>query len=109
MRRPARKLRKRQTEAERRLWQRLRNRRLGGYKFRRQHPIGRFIVDFGCLEKRLVVEVDGGQHSWRVEDDALRTSKLEASGFMALRFWNNDVLGRMDEILGAIHAKLEER
>jgi very-short-patch-repair endonuclease len=101
----ARRLRQSSTEAERRLWSALRDRRLSRYKFRRQHPIGNFIVDFVCTEYRLAIEVDGGQHA---DDtvDARRTDRLQSQGWRVIRFWNNDVLantaGVVDTILRAL-------
>ncbi len=88
----ARALRRAETRAERRLWSRLRDRRLGGHKFRRQHPIGPYVVDFLCTEKWLAVEVDGGQHAARGTSDQARTCWLEARGIRVVRFWNNEVL-----------------
>jgi primosomal protein N' (replication factor Y) len=79
------------TDAERRLWSMLRGNRLAGYKFRRQHPIGPFIVDFACIEQQLVIEADGGQHADN-EADQRRTEWLEGHGWRVMRFWNNDVL-----------------
>jgi very-short-patch-repair endonuclease len=67
-------------------------RQVDGLKFRRQHPLGSYIVDFVCLEKRLIVELDGGQHAEQVNSDTERTAWLEAHGFRVLRFWNHDVL-----------------
>src|SRR5665213_3352596 len=87
----ARELRQTMTDAERRLWSVLRDRRLLGYKFRRQRPIGPFIVDFACIERRLVIEADGGQHADN-EADARRTAWLERHGWRVVRFWNNDIL-----------------
>ena len=84
-----RELRKNPTEAERSLWKELRFRQIGGYKFRRQQPLGDYIVDFVCFEKRLVVEVDGKQHSEQIEHDFKRDEWLKAQGFFILRFWNN--------------------
>jgi very-short-patch-repair endonuclease len=95
-------LRNNPTEAERILWQYLRLRQLGGHKFRRQQPLGEFIVDFVCLEKRLVVEVDGGQHSSKVAYDEQRTTWLEQQGFRVLRFWNNEVLQNVEGVKEAI-------
>ena len=92
----ARRLRKNMTDAERVLWRELRAARLGGYRFRRQTPLGKYVVDFVCLEARLVVEVDGGQHVERQEEDARRTAWLESQGFRVLRFWNNEVLGNLE-------------
>jgi len=85
---PARALRRRATSAEQRLWQLLRGRRLGGFKFRRQHPCGAFVLDFFCAEARLVVELDGGVHDDQVERDAARTLALAALGFRVLRLPN---------------------
>ncbi len=107
MRQRARALRKNQTAAERRLWSAIRNRRLAGCKFRRQHPINNFIVDFACLERKLVIEVDGGQHAEEIKKDAERTTALEKVGFRVLRFWNHDVLKNMDAVLETILANLE--
>lgn len=93
----ARRLRRDMTEAERRLWYALRDRRFAGWKFRRQTTIGPFIVDFICIAARLIVEVGGGQHS--VEADAKRTAALEAQGYCVIRFWNNEVLGNLEGVL----------
>src|SRR5262249_17786417 len=87
----ARPLRADQTDHHRRLWAALRDRRLIGYKFRRQRPIGPFIVDFVCIEHKLVVEADGGQHADNERDDG-RTAWLEARGWRVIRFWNNEIL-----------------
>ena len=91
-------LRKYPSEAERALWQELRRRQLAGHRFRRQEPLGRYIVDFLCYEKRLVVEVDGGQHLERAAYDRDRTRWLGARGYRVLRFWNNEVLGQMEAV-----------
>jgi very-short-patch-repair endonuclease len=96
----ARNLRRGQTDAERKLWFRLRDRRVVGLKFRRQMPLGRYIVDFCCESARLVIEVDGGQHS-EVRDLA-RTRELEAMGYLVLRFWNNDVLTNTDGVIESV-------
>lgn len=98
----ARQLRRQSTDAERRLWSFLRNRQLAGCKFRRQVPMGNYIVDFACFEKRLVVEIDGGQHQARVEYDNARTAWLQSAGFRVIRFWNNEVLSETDGVLQAI-------
>jgi very-short-patch-repair endonuclease len=103
----ARHLRHNQTHAERRLWFRLRDRRLGGWKFRRQFPIDRFIVDFFCADAHLIIELDGGQHAVRSVADAQRTRILEAMGYLVLRYWNNDVTQNIDGVLEDIHAALE--
>src|SRR5207302_6077655 len=87
----ARELRRDATDAERRLWSALRDRRLRGYRFRRQHPIGNYIVDFACTRHCVIVEADGGQHA-DSEADRDRTAWLESQGWQVLRFWNNDIL-----------------
>ena len=87
----ARALRSNPTEAERALWKHLRMRQLEGHKFRRQQPLGQYIVDFVCLERKLVVELDGGHHAGEFLTDATRTAWLEVRGFRVLRFWNHDV------------------
>ncbi|HXW25658.1 MAG TPA: endonuclease domain-containing protein [Xanthobacteraceae bacterium] len=96
----ARKLRRNQTDAERVLWFRLRNRCLNDLKFKRQVPIDKYIVDFCCADARLIVELDGGQHAMR--DETNRTAVLESMGYLLLRFWNNDVLQNMDRVLEEI-------
>lgn len=98
----ARNLRRNHTDAEARLWYYMRGRRLAGYKFRRQHPIGPYIVDFVCLERRLVVELDGGQHAEQRSRDDKRTNSLRSRGFQVLRFWDNDVLRDTDPVLSTI-------
>ena len=94
------------TDAERILWFRLRGRRLAGWKFKRQVPIDRFIVDFVCADAKLIVELDGGQHAVRTRQDEERTRTLEAMGYLVLRFWNNDVLGNIEGVLVTIQAEL---
>ena len=101
-----RQLRKRPTVAESKLWQHLRLRQLNGHKFRRQHPYYNAVLDFVCLERKLVVEVDGSQHSDAVSDE-IRDARLLQDGFTILRFWNNDVLTRCDDVLRCICAALE--
>ncbi len=103
----ARALRSKPTEAERALWQHLRRRRISGHRFRRQHPLGPYIVDFVCLEAQLVIEVDGSQHVDQQVDDAVRTQWLESRGFRVLRFWNNQVLGELAAVEQAIQIALE--
>ena len=95
-------LRQNPTDAEQRLWYLLRGRRFFGLKFRRQKPIGPYIVDFCCVEKMLVIELDGGQHQSRGEYDCRRTAYLESIGFRVIRFWNNEVLGQTDVVLEEI-------
>jgi len=94
------------TDAERKLWQRLRVKQLRGWKFRRQHPYGDYILDFVCLDARLIVEVDGGQHADQQNVDAKRDEYLKSSGFQVLRFWNNQVLEELDAVVEAIAASL---
>ena len=105
----ARQLRRRGTDAERRLWSRLRNRQVGGVKFRRQAPIGAFIADFASVEARLVIEIDGSQHADAVEADRLRSDALGDAGYLVLRFWNNDVLGNIDGVVREIERTLAAR
>jgi very-short-patch-repair endonuclease len=103
----ARRLRRDQTNAERGLWFQLRDRRLQGWKFRRQVPVDRFVVDFLCADARLIVELDGGQHAVRTDADANRAPILQAMGYLILRFWNDDVLkntaGVPEEILSVLN------
>jgi very-short-patch-repair endonuclease len=102
-----RRLRSRQTDAERKLWFAVRDRRLSGFKFVRQEAIGPFIVDFVCREKRLIVEVDGGQHSENA-DDIARDAVLAREGYRVMRFWNNDVLSNRDGVLTVILEALQQ-
>lgn len=102
MKQLARSLRKQQTEAERLLWSRLRNRQLQGCKFRRQQPIGPYIADFLSLEPKLIIELDGGQHAEQQEQDNQRTRYLQALGYRVLRFWNHEVLNDLEAVLEAI-------
>jgi very-short-patch-repair endonuclease len=98
----ARELRNNLTDAERTLWRHLRLRQINGHKFRRQRPIGPYIVDFVCLEKRVVVEVDGGQHSEQIPYDEKRDAWLRAEGFAVLRFWDHEVLTQLDSVKQSI-------
>ena len=104
----ARKLRKESTDAETRLWLHLRAHRYGGYKFKRQQPIGSYIVDFACFDARLVIEIDGGQHADAARSDSIRDAWLAREGFRILRFWNNEVLenteGVMQKVLSSLDA-----
>ncbi len=104
----ARVLRNSPTEAERALWRHLRLRQMEGHKFRRQQALGRYIVDFVCLEKRLIVELDGGQHAEQAAADAARTAWLKTQGFRMIRFWNQDVLQNMPAVREAIRQALLE-
>lgn len=101
----AKEMRHAPTEAESRLWSRLRAKRLNGWKFRRQQPIGRFIADFVCYEARLIVEVDGSQHAESARDE-VRDKWLSSQGFRVLRFWNNEVMENEDGVATAILAAL---
>ncbi|HYA36716.1 MAG TPA: endonuclease domain-containing protein [Candidatus Methylomirabilis sp.] len=98
----ARTLRRNLTDAEQRLWSCLKRKQINGYKFRRQFPLGRYIVDFVCLEARLIIEVDGGQHSEQTAHDEMRDKWLASQRFRVLRFWNNDVLRRTDAVVEEI-------
>ena len=98
----ARVVRKKQTDAEKLLWSKLRNRQLGGYKFRRQYPISKYIVDFYCAGSNLAVELDGSQHQSSTEYDTKRTKSLENLGITVIRFWNNDVFKNIDGVLEEI-------
>ena len=103
----ARNLRKNRTDAENRMWYYLRNRRLGGYKFVREHVIGKYIADFVCREKKLIIEVDGGQHMTATAYDQQRTKDLEAIGFQVVRVWNNEVYKNIRGIMEQILTLLE--
>jgi very-short-patch-repair endonuclease len=102
----ARRLRRNQTDAERVLWFRLRDRRLDGWKFKRQMPIDRFVVDFCCADAKLILEIDGGQHDQNSQRDAERTRALEAMSYLVRRFWNNDVLQNTDGVLEDVLSSL---
>ncbi len=103
--RVARMLRKRSTDAERLLWQHLRARQLDGLKFRRQQPIGNAVVDFVCFERRVIVELDGGQHALQEKQDKEREAELADSGLKVLRFWNTEVLTNLDGVLEEIRKR----
>ena len=98
----ARELRNNSTDAERLLWRYLRNRQLEGVKFRRQQPIEAYIVDFVSFDKRIVIELDGGQHAENMEHDEKRNACLRANGFFVLRFWNNEVIENTKGVLEVI-------
>ena len=102
----ARRLRNHPTEVETKLWRHLRLRQIGGYKFRRQQPLGSYIVDFVCLEKKVIVELDGGQHAEQISKDVQRTAWLESQGFHVLRFWNHQVLEGMEAVKAVIYQTL---
>ena len=98
-RRHARSMRRKSTDVERKFWWVVRGRRFGRYKFKRQHPIGRYIVDFACVEAKLVVELDGGQHALHTAYDEMRDKYLKARGFRVLRVWNTEFLTNKDGVL----------
>ena len=102
-------LRNGSTDAERMLWRQLRGRQIEGCKFRRQHPFADYILDFACLERMLAVELDGGQHGDRVEQDMQRTRVLESAGFVVLRFWNNEVFEQINGVVEVIRRRLVAR
>ena len=102
----AKQLRRSQTDAERRLWYYLRSRQIENAKFRRQYAIGKYFVDFVCLECELVVEIDGGQHAEQQGYDEERTRFLQGQGFTVLRFWNNEVLTETEAVLERIRQVL---
>jgi len=104
----ARNLRKEQTEAERLLWSYLRNRQMEGCKFRRQWPIGSYIVDFACLSRKLLIELDGGQHAEAIVYDEDRTKFLEAKGYRVIRFWNNEMLLETEAVLQRIYEEVSK-
>ena len=105
----ARRRRKEQTDAENLLWHLLRDRRFCGFKFRRQYPIGGYILDFYCHAAKLAIELDGGGHSTDEQRiyDAERTKVLKGAGLRVLRFWNNEVLNSLEDVLAEIHAHLK--
>ena len=104
----ARELRRNLTDAEGRLWRLLRGRHFSGFKFRRQHPLGPYVADFVCLERRLIIEADGGEHADRAGRDQERTRWLAARGYRVVRFWNHQVLGETEAVLAAILEALQE-
>ena len=105
----ARDLRKAHTDAEAKLWWHLRDRRLGGYKFRRQHPFGNYVVDFVCIEQTVIVELDGGHQLDQVEYDARRTRYLNSIGFTVMRYWDDDALMRTERVLEDILMRTQAR
>jgi very-short-patch-repair endonuclease len=104
----ARALRSNQTDAEKKLWWRLRNRQIADAKFVRQEPIGPYIVDFVCREQRLIVEVDGGQHA-DSPTDKVRDAWLTSHNYRVMRFWNNDALKNMDGVLTTIISAIDRK
>ena len=95
-------LRKKMTEAEKTLWAKLRCRQFEGLRFRRQVPLGNYIVDFACFEPKIIIELDGSQHMNQVDYDEERTKYLEQLGYKVLRFWNNQILREIDTVLQVI-------
>jgi very-short-patch-repair endonuclease len=104
----AKALRREMTEAEKKIWFRLRSRQTEGYRFRRQVPLGRFIADFVCHEAKLIVEIDGGQHEPLSEQEMNRTRFLEGQGYRILRFWNNEVLQNPEAVQAVIARDLRQ-
>jgi very-short-patch-repair endonuclease len=102
----SRKLRKTSTETEKFLWKYLRNKQLRGFKFRRQQPIGRYIVDFINFEGKLIIEADGGQHSIYRKQDVIRDAYLKQEGYRVLRFWDNEVFNNIEGVLDVIAQNL---
>jgi very-short-patch-repair endonuclease len=102
----AKSLRSNQTDAEAKLWYHLRAYRFMGLKFKRQKPVGNYIVDFVCIEKKLIIELDGGQHAEKAEYDKARTKFLESEGYHVLRFWNHEVLNELEAVLEFIRLKV---
>jgi very-short-patch-repair endonuclease len=103
----ARILRKNSTEAENQLWYFLRKRNFNNFKFRRQYVIDQYIVDFICIRKKLIIELDGGQHATDICYDERRTALLKSKGYTVLRFWNNEVFTEIEGVLGTILDKLK--
>jgi len=101
-------LRQNQTEAEAKLWSRLRAHRMAGVQFRRQHAIGNYIVDFCSPRRKLVIELDGSQHLDQAEYDSERTKYLETKGYRVLRFWNNEIMNEIDAVLNMIWTELNK-
>ncbi|HET8533929.1 MAG TPA: DUF559 domain-containing protein [Sphingomicrobium sp.] len=104
----ARELRNNATPAERALWWELSARKIVGVRFNRQVPIGPFVCDFVSRSRKLVIEIDGGQHDWRSDEDAARTRYIEAQGFRVIRFWNHDVLERIEGVVKEIERVLAD-
>ncbi len=104
----ARSLRSNLTDAEQALWRHIRFRQIDGHKFRRQRPVGSYIVDFICLEAKLIIELDGGQHSDNRDYDAMRDRWLRSQGYRILRFWNNEVLKNIEGVMEIIRRAVNE-
>jgi very-short-patch-repair endonuclease len=102
----AKMLRTNQTKAEQQMWYHLRAHRFMGLKFKRQKPMGRYIIDFVCVEQMLIIEIDGGQHADQVKYDQYRDAWLRNQGYTVLRFWNNEVMQQIEGVLEKIHLTL---
>ncbi len=102
----ARDLRKKQTDAERKLWNYLRGRRFFNLKFKRQEPVGKYIADFICYEKSIIIELDGGQHAEKAGNDKIRDNYLRGCGYIVLRFWDNDALKYTESILEVVRQEI---
>ena len=102
----AKQLRKIPTDAENLLWRHLQRRQIEGFEFRRQQPIGKYIVDFVCLTKKIVIEIDGGQHAIYKEIDRIRDAWLRTNGFSVLRFWNTELFENLEGVLETIRNEL---
>ena len=109
IRQKAKQLRRNSTDVEKYLWAKIRNRQLENWKFRRQLPVGHYIVDFACSELRLIIEIDGGQHAEQVLYDLRRTRFLQSKGYQVIRFWNNEVLENIEGVLEALTLTLSQR
>ncbi len=107
----ARRLRVNSTEVEKRLWYYIRDCQVDGYKFRRQHSVQQYILDFACEQAKLAIELDGGQHNApdKLQSDARRTEELEQLGWEVLRFWNNEVIENMEGVVETIRVALTRR
>ena len=103
----ARKLRRGQTRPEEKFWYEVKAKRLGGYKFRRQVPIGKYFADFVCEQKKLIVELDGSHHTDQVEKDELRTAELEKFGYRVIRVWNHEVIENLDGLMDTLLHELD--
>ena len=108
LRQRAKAMRQEMSEAEAKLWQHLRAGRLNGYKFRRQQPMGNYIVDFMCVTPKLIIEADGGQHTEQAAYDHARTAYLNSLGFTVLRFWNHEILQQTNDVLAEILRVLQK-
>jgi len=105
----SRKLRRDQTRPEEKFWANVRNRHLGGYKFKRQVPIGNFVADFACESAKIVVELDGSHHADQIEADQKRTQELERFGYRVIRIWNHEIIDNLDCALDHLLHELESR